>query len=338
MPKVVILRGLRACCGMGITDNPDKPTPLGHMNLDFFVDAFKAYAWEVVPGPQTTSVEVNLDFVEQHKPEVVLWPDSARWHPKKRLPCLVIHYINDSHNFVPKLWRGNQVNGFVVRHPQGNKKIQSVAPKIPILHLRFSINPKWLPNPISKIKERRDSVVFLGSSYPYLYPKRHAAIEALRDQDLIRDYGAKKQRITKGAWVAQGLEDIALNKVAKNGMNEYHSYHTIHPQEYFKKLAQGKLGLTSSSIIKLVLNKDLEIPACGTVLLTDGLGQGFSDWLPQEAYLKYTSPHSIARLVLDALKDEPKLQAMADLGRKHVLKHHLDQHRYPVFMNWLKTL
>jgi len=322
---------------MDATVDPERPAILGHMNLDFFVKAFRALDWDVtlvewMPGAEDErTITRRREIIERTRPDVVFWPESARWGPGREPGIKVIFYCNDAHFFNSAGWWKHHADLFIVRHARGVARIREQIgdPQARVFVLPFSVDPELVAD--HEWSSRRRAVGFSGAADEYLYPGRVAAAAALERSQLLDDHRTRWHDITLDEYHQHtGEEQLRLiNHHRKpGGIVRYRQYGHPDPREYFDFLAAHQICLTSCSTQRLVLAKDYEIAACGSVPLTDERSP-ISAVLPQGTWLTYPAGTAagVAQIVIKALRDQDELRRMGERARQHVLMHHTDADR-----------
>jgi hypothetical protein len=112
--------------------------------------------------------------------------------------------------------------------------------------------------------------------------------------------------------------------------------------EYIARLKSSVLGASSTMIsmpdgkeFSLNMAKHVEIPACGTCLVTDG-GPGMDELLPPDMYIRYDDVDDAVRKVKEALNDVDATIEIGNASRKHIRKFHSDRARAAQVVSFLE--
>ncbi len=159
---------------------------------------------------------------------------------------------------------------------------------------------EWLPfsydqqlvDSIPDPRRRARNVIFLGGFRREPWPARRDAMFLLNRAGLLSERSAKRVG------------------------------YRLYGRQYFETLKSSILGLTCTTRWRLNPAKHFEIPACGTVLMTDG-AQGMDQILPADLYVKYQPP-TVVDTVRRALADDHRLRQMAVDSRAYMRTHHTD--------------
>ncbi len=284
-----------------------------HLHHGFLVRAFESQGHDVIQYGPPFSDPLGFDesrtmaqVVDMVKPDLLVSMPTRRvrrhW---TAVPVPRVSYVCDFH-----YWNDvESLNGsalLIVRANNAVKHAAMLGMSLADVHwLPFSFDAEEMAK-APTVAHRSHKVFFAGAAHPPdIYPLRSAAIYELRRRRLLADDS-----------VVDGYVDRP---------------------RYCESLKRSLFGLACSSRWRLDIAKHVEIPAAGTILLSDG-GDGMNDLFPASMYIRHHG-NDAADIVAQILGDPGRLadaRAMADVATLWAHEHHTDTLRARQLCSLLK--
>jgi hypothetical protein len=180
---------------------------------------------------------------------------------------------------------------------------------------RFNFNCFWLPHSIDTTRFKPAQlksldVLHVGVCPARYYPHRANAVEQLKEKPYFKQVTRPKEG---------GFRELKWPI----------------DSEYSELIASAKICITGGSIYNAPVQKYVEIPASGTLLMSNWFDDlGLLGFIPGINMIEYTE-NSLVSIVEDLLKHDEKIDELSTAGLNLIIEKHTSQIRARQFINTL---